>query len=1487
MKRIIITSVMMLSMCFLAFAQVPELLYYKFNAPGTSVVNHASTPVGTNPAPITGPDLYIGGTGLLGTALIGTGGSSSTGVINTGWNTNLSGSFTIAFWTSNVAPSSTLYYIFGDAGASSLRCFTNGAAGANNWMLRGGGLPDLTFTGAATLNPNMMHAVYDAPAGEYRAYINGVLVSTLSAPTSNTMTGTGFQIGGYSSSSNLSGNMDEFRIYNRALTQSEITATYNVELGANALDAGIISIDSPVPPVAPGSHAVTATLRNYGVDTITSATVNWSVNGAAQMPLSWTGTLLSNSNTSPLTLGSFNFPNGNNTIKVWSSAPNAAVDSFPLNDTAATTIFFSTPFSGTYTIGGAAADFLTFNDAITAMTASGVAGPVTFDVNAGTYNEQIALSGIPGISAANNVVFQSASGDSTDVVLQYAAASSGDNWVVGLDNAQYFTFQNMTIKATGTSYGRAIVVGNDVQNITISNCIIETSVASSSNFAPIYANGINNNYNTIQNNVITGGYYGIYWYGNSSNYSTNNSFLCNDVLDYYYYGTYQYYTDTTIFDGNYFKNSVTSGSVYGIRFYYGNNATITNNYISIAGTSTHYGIYFRGAGTATQPNLIANNVVNMMGTGTSTWYGLYVYYADYTNVYHNTVNITEGSSSSRGLYTSQGSYINILNNILSVPGGGYTMYISTTAAIASSNNNVLYTTGSSIGYWSGAKTTLADWQTASSFDGNSVDNNPVFASPLIDDLTPLSNTVDNIGTPIASITTDIFGNTRSATTPDAGAIEFTGISSDVAIIDGLIKNGECLSTNDSVFVTISNVIGGAINFATNPLTVGWDVTGPVNSNGTITVNAGTLNSASDTIIEGNGVDLSVPGIYTLSIYIQPNSINVYNGNDTLLDYFVLEVFDPFYIEPAYTIITNTTDTVELVAKSKFLPGGSLLITEICQYSSSSTGAPVGGAPSYLGNDYIEITGVPNADISGYIIEKWTSSGSAPDVTHTFPAGTYISPVGTYLLSTYQGSNSLNDYHQVADVTSSYSSTTSGVNIIKDPSGIIIDVVLYGTSSTIPANAGVTNEWTGGGVDGGSSWGIRLEGPDTDDNTYWIKSTQDPNVLNNGVPLPTPSSVTGFTWSYNSAVTSTNNPDTIVGPWTASGVYEYVASYNTPCGVLTDTATVVVSILHTSSDTAICQGDSVELFIDFPGTGPWTVIVSDGIGIDTISGITATPFFIPVAPSFTTTYTVLGYMDASGVLIPAGLNTTVTVHPLPSVSLPGFSPMCENDPPMVLSGGLPTGGIYSGTGVTAGEFDPAIATVGSHLITYQYVDSNGCENSADTVIEVNPVPVVTITGALDTICLTSSVTLDAGAGFSSYLWSDASASQTISVSGATIGDGNTVTFSVTVTNTFGCEAEDHVSITALDCSGIDDLSADKAIDIWPNPASESFNVLISGVSGEAVIRLLQSTGTIVSTRNVSLNGNTMMEFSLGNYTAGVYYLQIITKNNIMTEKVIIK
>ena len=81
--------------------------------------------------------------------------------------------------------------------------------------------------------------------------------------------------------------------------------------------------------------------------------------------------------------------------------------------------------------------------------------------------------------------------------------------------------------------------------------------------------------------------------------------------------------------------------------------------------------------------------------------------------------------------------------------------------------------------------------------------------------------------------------------------------------------------------------------------------------------------------------------------------------------------------------------------------------------------------------------------------------------------------------------------------------------------------------------------------------------------------------------------------------------------------------------------------------------------------------------------------------------------------------TITVNSLPDVTLAAFDDVEVSDPAFTLTGGTPEGGVYSGTGVASGMFDPSVAGEGTFTITYTYSDANSCENSAQEDINVLP------------------------------------------------------------------------------------------------------------------------------------------------------------------------
>ncbi len=80
---------------------------------------------------------------------------------------------------------------------------------------------------------------------------------------------------------------------------------------------------------------------------------------------------------------------------------------------------------------------------------------------------------------------------------------------------------------------------------------------------------------------------------------------------------------------------------------------------------------------------------------------------------------------------------------------------------------------------------------------------------------------------------------------------------------------------------------------------------------------------------------------------------------------------------------------------------------------------------------------------------------------------------------------------------------------------------------------------------------------------------------------------------------------------------------------------------------------------------------------------------------------------------------ITVNAIPEVAIEPFDWVCLGWPAFELTGGMPAGGEYTGPGVENGWFDPAIAGVGTHSISYTYSDPNSCENFATETILVDP------------------------------------------------------------------------------------------------------------------------------------------------------------------------
>ena len=330
----------------------------------------------------------------------------------------------------------------------------------------------------------------------------------------------------------------------------------------------------------------------------------------------------------------------------------------------------------------------------------------------------------------------------------------------------------------------------------------------------------------------------------------------------------------------------------------------------------------------------------------------------------------------------------------------------------------------------------------------------------------------------------------------------------------------------------------------------------------------------------------------------------------------------------------------------------------------------------------------------------------------------------------------------------------------------------------------------------------------------------------------------YNWSPNAYISSTTVGNPVLSP-PVSTTY-YVSTTDACNNVQADSVRVTVNPLPTVSlnlpFVQKCTGEpAVTLTGGLPAGGTYS-----GAGV---SGAQFTAATAGVGPH----YIYYSYTNANSCT--AVDSSFVAVASAPNVSFSGLSAVCLNTAAFALSGGSPSGGTYSGTGVSSGSFNPATAGVGNHTITYSYTDQNtGCQGTATQSITVNALPAAVITASTGTVlCSGSNVNLTTTAvNGVSYQW---------------LQNGNTVTTLATGNTSYSAVATGSYTLFAS-ASGCTNTSTAVNITSGTTPTASINSTTTQFCPGSSV------------TLSSSLSGNETIAWYLGtnviaNQTAAGY------------------
>ncbi|WP_412061228.1 T9SS type A sorting domain-containing protein [Rubrivirga sp. IMCC45206] len=438
--------------------------------------------------------------------------------------------------------------------------------------------------------------------------------------------------------------------------------------------------------------------------------------------------------------------------------------------------------AGTYTVGGASPDYATISDAVADLTTSGVAGPTTFQIQPGTYAEQVTIPAIAGATATNDVTFVAQQPGSVEI---RPATTPATNWVIRLDGAAHVTLYGLTLGvAAPGNRGRLLVLASGAHDLTIEQCLFDGDGADADDARSslLYRDGteafddvaiIDNTFRRGwrgvdfppgQGDVVSAG---VVVRGNWFDSVRETALSLRGVGD-------------PIIEDNLFTDDIDIGATFaGIvvsapRVPGAGVGRIVGNELQLDGYNALFvdplGIsLLRASGLPGEPFLVANNLVGRVGGSGIEMAGVE---GDHVAVLHNTVRAQHEALAIEGGVDG----VTVFGNLLySTSTNVEALRVEAGAGVTADYNVYAPDEGRSVGVrWDGVDyATVAEYQAATRQDAAATQVPAPFEEIYVDlRLAPASHgDVRLAGTPHAEVTDDVDGTPRSPLYPYRGAHE--------------------------------------------------------------------------------------------------------------------------------------------------------------------------------------------------------------------------------------------------------------------------------------------------------------------------------------------------------------------------------------------------------------------------------------------------------------------------------------------------------------------------------------------------------------------------------------------------------------------------------------------------------------------------------------------------------------------------------------------
>jgi gliding motility-associated-like protein len=261
--------------------------------------------------------------------------------------------------------------------------------------------------------------------------------------------------------------------------------------------------------------------------------------------------------------------------------------------------------------------------------------------------------------------------------------------------------------------------------------------------------------------------------------------------------------------------------------------------------------------------------------------------------------------------------------------------------------------------------------------------------------------------------------------------------------------------------------------------------------------------------------------------------------------------------------------------------------------------------------------------------------------------------------------------------------------------------------------------------------------------------------------------------------------------TKTGAYTVRANNTSGCTGTSTAATVgaapALPVTITSSNTQVCEGGSLLLTANGPNLSTYQWLL-DG---QPIAGATMATHNATQAGNYT--LRAANAASCSGVSPITAIKTIAKIR----VAIDAVPNFCGTAHNIVTLRATPAGGLFGGNGVVGNTFDPKIAGIGQHTVTYTIMGALEClSGNAQQTITISAPPILDL-GPDVTINTGGSVRLNGtiGPGYA-YFWSPQGSLDNPTIATPLASPTATTTYRLRATNSSGCVVEDTIRIRVI-------------------------------------------------------------------------------------------